>query len=119
MCFKFIPLVFAIVIGYIVFGMSSGCLPDGTKYLPSSNHNPAPFLTDYSPVLGIIASVPAIFFAFNGFQYPASMTSHMKNPKQLPLSMLVGIVIVIIVYVLISLSLILSSGNGGVDGLHG
>jgi amino acid transporter len=116
MCFKFIPLIFAIVIGYVIIG-NTHHLPLDTTIGPKDTHHYAPLLTDYSPVLGIVASVPAIFFALNGFQYPANLTSDMKNPKHLPISMLLGIIIVVVIYVLISLSLILGASNGEVTGL--
>jgi amino acid transporter len=69
-------------------------------------------------VCGIIASIPAIFFAFNGFTYPANLRSDMKDPKKLPLTMTLGLIIVTVIYVGISLSMLISSTTGGVDGLQ-
>jgi amino acid transporter len=70
-----------------------------------------------TPVCGIIASIPAIFFAFNGFTYPANLTSDMKDPKKLPATMTIGLIIVTVIYIGISVSMLISSANGGIDGL--
>jgi amino acid transporter len=43
----------------------------------------------------------------------------MKNPKKLPLTMTLGLIIVTVIYVGISVSMLISSGTGGVDGLNG
>jgi amino acid transporter len=69
-----------------------------------------------SPICGIIASIPAIFFAFNGFTYPANLARDMKEPKKLPLTMTLGLIIVTIIYVGISVSMLISSSNGGMSG---
>jgi amino acid transporter len=68
-------------------------------------------------VCGIFASIPAIFFAFNGFTYPANLTKDMREPKKLPLTMTIGLILVTVIYVGISVSMLISSGDGAVTGL--
>jgi amino acid transporter len=75
-------------------------------------------LSNFSPVLGVIASIPAIMFAFNGFYYPANMTSQMNEPKKLPKIMIIGIILVTIIYILISVSICLCSKSGDIQGLQ-
>jgi hypothetical protein len=41
----------------------------------------------------------------------------MKDPKKLPATMTVGLIIVTIIYIGISVSMLISSANGGIDGL--
>jgi amino acid transporter len=116
MSVKFIPIVFVFIIGFIYVGMGNH-IPNPwspTTVGPTGN---TPLFADLSPICGVIASIPAIFFAFNGFTYPANLTSSMKQPKKLPLTMTIGLIIVTIIYVGISVSMLISSGTGGVDGL--
>jgi amino acid transporter len=117
MSVKFIPIVFAFIIGFVFIGnheVPNPWLPSNTE--PANN---TPLFTNLSPICGIIASIPAIFFAFNGFTYPANLTSDMKEPKKLPLTMTLGLIIVTVIYVGISVSMLISSSTGGVVGLKG
>jgi amino acid transporter len=62
--------------------------------------------------LGVIASIPAIFFAFDGF-YSASASQHrMHEPKRSSQAMALGIAVVAGVYILISVALLLGAQNG-------
>jgi amino acid transporter len=62
-----------------------------------------------------MASIPAIFFAFNGFYSPVSLQSEMKEPKKNSLAMALGIAVVAFLYVAIAVSLMLCSKTGSVD----
>lgn len=121
MSLKFFPIIFAMIIGFVVLGMNHGHLQPGvnpvTPTLPALSKN-VKELSYLSPVLGIVASIPAIFFTFNGFQYPANLVDDMKNPKHLPIGMIVGIIIVVLISLGISCSLIISTGDGTISGLQ-
>jgi amino acid transporter len=66
----------------------------------------------------VIASVPAIFFAFDGF-YSASASQHkMHEPKRASSAMALGIAIVAAVYIMISVALLLGAQGGGFFGLN-
>jgi amino acid transporter len=104
-------LAFAIVIGYVVVGMNNGSVvPPAPK--PSNG------FTGLSPVLGIFASIPSIFFAFDGFYATAGIQSEMKEPKKVSKAMMVGLLIVSTISILISVSLLISSGTGKFGGLE-
>jgi amino acid transporter len=69
-------------------------------------------------VLGVIASIPAIFFAFDGF-YSASASQHkMEQPHRSSSAMALGIAIVAAIYVLISIALLLGAEGGSFFGLN-
>jgi amino acid transporter len=113
MSLKFFPLIFAIIIGYIYLGIQGA--PHPIDVVTSQT----PLLDNLSPICGVIASIPAIFFAFNGFQYPASLTSSMKKPKKIPTVMIIGLIIVTVIYIGISVSIMLCTGDGKISGLEG
>jgi amino acid transporter len=64
----------------------------------------------------VIASVPAIFFAFDGFYSTAGLFEDMNDPKKFSKALSIGIVIIAFVYVLISLGVMVSSDDGTVIG---
>ncbi|CAM9106475.1 APC family permease [Mycoplasma todarodis] len=99
---KFIPLIAAIIIGV---GMAtSHHYSDVRNPLHGSNgftHG------QFNPVL-IIAALPAVLFAYDGFLNVATMQKKVKNgEKQIPKILFIGMLIVIIVNSLISLASIL------------
>jgi amino acid transporter len=66
----------------------------------------------------VIASIPAIFFAFDGF-YSSSASQHkMHEPKRASSAMALGIAVVACVYILISISLLLGANEGSFFGLN-
>jgi amino acid transporter len=67
-----------------------------------------------TPAVGIFLSVPAIFFAFDGFYSTAGIQSEMKEPKKVSLAMSLGLAIVSFLNVMISLSLLLCSKEGSI-----
>jgi amino acid transporter len=84
------------------------------------NETEEPFrFYQYAPaVLGVIASIPAIFFAFDGF-YSASASQHkMLEPKRASSAMALGIAVVAAVYIMISIALLLGANGGSFFGLN-
>ena len=118
---KFIPLVFACIAGFVVVTINHK--PMGQiSLLPNviQTHTTFIMLTRTWGLLGIVGSIPAITFAFDGFYNAAGMRSEMKEPKKIPQTLLIGLLIVSIIYVLIGLSLLIGSGNnnqGKISGL--
>lgn len=121
-CFKFIPLIFAIIIGYIYVGIEGNIYTGGQGtpqgWLPSSSSNSTPLFNDLNIGFGMISTFPAIMFAMNGFQYATSLQHEMKNPKKLTLSMNIGICIVLVIYIALSVSLMICS-DGSIKDLQG
>ena len=56
-------------------------------------------ITAYSPYLGVIASIPAILFAYDGFYAITSLKSDMKEPKKLGSVVALGISLITALYV--------------------
>jgi amino acid transporter len=119
MSVKFIPIIFAFIIGYIYLGTGNAIANPLLPEPPTGPSANTPLFSQLSPAFGVIASIPAIFFAFNGFTFPANLTSDMKEPKKLPLTMTLGLIIVTIIYVGISVSILIASPGGKVEGLQG
>ncbi|AAT27708.1 APC family permease [[Mycoplasma] mobile] len=114
---KFLPLIFAILIGYIIVGFpsTSGIFPSlppsPTEQFPNAlSGNPFNVL---NPGLGLILSIPAIFFAFDGFYVAAGIQSQVKNPKRTSLALGIGLAITSFVYMLITISIIIVSNGFG------
>jgi amino acid transporter len=74
-------------------------------------------LTQYTPLFGVIGSIPAIFFAFDGFYAPSGVYNDLKNKKVFPKALSWGILFTTIIYLLISLGLLFGAKNGTVIGL--
>jgi amino acid transporter len=99
-----------VVLGFVIFGkegMKTPLMPD------NSYENPHLF-TDITPLFGIIASVPAILFAFDGFYTVSSNTLEMKEPTKAPLAMVVGLLILSIIDIAITIAMLLGTKDGSV-----
>lgn len=107
---KFFPLVFAIVIGYIVVGINgeiTPLVPEPTK---------TPLFNQLNPVSGLFVSIPSIFFVFDGFYSTAGLQTEMKEPRKTSIAMIIGLCVVSFIDILISVSLMIS-GKGSLAGL--
>ena len=117
---KFAPLAFAAVIGFVAIGLKQGTVENGgAQWLPDtwtakSGRN---FLSSMFPGLGIVASIPAILFEFDGFYSAASIQSEMQHPSKTGKALAIGLLIVAIVDVVIAISLCLCSINGKLSGI--
>ncbi len=107
---KFIPLIVAMVIGFVIFGLNNSQLP------PSINtdvtKHPEWTLFGISPAFGLFTSLSAVFFAYDGFYVACGINTQMKNPKQVPLALVIGLSLVTVIYLLIAVSCIVGSGSG-------
>jgi amino acid transporter len=109
---KFFPVLIVIVLGFLIFGTNHGTLPTPEPKPEGTN-----LFTDLTPLFGVIASVPAILFAFDGFYTVSSNTLEMKEPKKAPLAMVVGLLILSVIDVLITLGMLLGTQDGSVSSL--
>ena len=91
---KFIPL--ALVAAFALYATSQS----GVMTTVTTSQRQATSLTAYSPYLGIIASIPAILFAYDGFYSVTSLKSDMKNPKKLGPVVAISISLITAAYVL-------------------
>lgn len=113
---KFLPLVATIIIG-LIFASTKGNnlitnpgipdIPDISTpeedWIPDPNAKSSPI--DFS---GILASLPAILFAFDSFLSVGSLSKEMKNgEKKIPLVIVIGMIFCSTIYLLITISQIL------------
>ncbi len=97
---KFVPLLVVGISG-IIFGIQN---PSYDLIInPQGSFN----------INGVFASIPAILYAFDAFLCVGNFASEMKQPKRdVPLTLVIGMVLCAVAYLLISVSQILSAqGN--------
>ncbi|GAA5414414.1 APC family permease [Ureaplasma ceti] len=117
---KFVPLAFALLIGFIIIGLSHGQLPteNNIGYIPydtTSTAQTQPSFFMFSPVLGVFMALSAIFFAYDGFYVASGMGDKLKEPKKIPWILLTGLLIVTAIYLAISLGITLGAPGGKWD----
>lgn len=101
---KFIPLTMVVLAGVIYSGVN------GTSGLFAKLSDPTQHPVTF---VGILTSIPPILFAFDSFVSVGNLSLDMKNPKRnVPLSIIIGMIIVTIFYMLVTIAQILvASGN--------
>ena len=114
---KFIPLIVAVIIGFVIFGLNNGSFPDGSNINninPDKNPTTHPEWTLFgiSPAFGLFSSLSAVFFAYDGFYVACGINSQMKEPKKVPLALVIGLSLVTVIYLLIAVSCMLGSPDG-------
>jgi len=101
---KFIPIIAVILLG-IIFGVLNA--NGGLWNQPSTKDN------QFS-ITGVIGSIPAILFAFEGYTIIGSISGEMKDSERnVPLSMVIAMVIVSILNLAITIGCI-TAGTGNV-----
>ncbi len=116
---RFIPIAFCIVAGIALAATNNGWTTGGTTHIwpetwqTSGNVR----LAQMFPLLGIVGSVPAIIFSYDGFYSTAGIQSEMEEPKKTPAALVIGLVIVSIINLLVAISLLFGATNGKVNGL--
>ncbi|WP_255565866.1 APC family permease [Mycoplasma sp. E35C] len=133
-CVKFLPLLFAAVLGFVILGVNNGQVAD-EKYKAifnpnvnlteiANNENPdVNFakilnLNALSPGFGLFIAMGAIFFAFDGFYVTAGIQTEMKEPKKTPWAILFGMIFVTVIYLVIAISMSLGAEGGKPSGFQ-
>ncbi|NQZ29118.1 MAG: amino acid permease [Mycoplasmatales bacterium] len=96
---KFIPLVFAFVIGIV---------------LPMTNNAGGEnmFLANKFTFQGLIVALPAVLFAYDAFMAVTTLTNKVKDgERKVPTIVLIGMISIIILYTLIAISSILHNSG--------
>ena len=120
---KFLPLIFAAVLGFVIFFMNGAKIasPDfNWGFVASPNTTPSEIysFSSMTPGFGMFIAVAAIFFAYDGFYVAAGIQSEMKEPKKTPLAILFGLIIVTLIYLVIAVSMSLGSEDGSPFGFQ-
>lgn len=115
---KFIPVVFAILIGFILLIANKNIGNHLPSWLPQYDWNTGQhqLLTRSVPWIGLVGSLPSIIFSFDGFYSAAGIQTEMKHPEKTGLALVTGLIIVSVIDVLITISLLLCS-DGRVVGI--
>lgn len=121
MTVKFFPLIFAAVIGFVIFGMNNGQFVGdyAVGFVPSNVDNEVSRYTfnTFSPGFGMFIASISIFYAFDGFYVAAGIKSELKEPKKTPSIILVGLIVTTIIYLVVAVSMSLGSNGGNPQGL--
>ncbi len=80
---KFIPIAVAMFIGYVVIASGSeetraAVTQTATVGFESFN------LTRFIPFFGVMGSMAAIFFAYDGFYFATAVTQNLRKPNHAP-----------------------------------
>ena len=117
MYIKFVPLLFAFLIGFIILGINGGLPQENHWWVETVNTttqaNPTPnTLVGFSPAIGVFMSLASVFFAFDGFYVAAGIQSQLKEPKKISSILLFGLLIVTAIYLSIALSMTFGAAGG-------
>lgn len=108
---KFLPLVFATILGFVIVGINGKISTD--SYGVGFDPTPVDFsFSQLSPGFGMFIAIGGIFFAYDGFYVTAGIQTEMKKPNKTPFAILFGLIIVTIIYLTIALSMSLGAENG-------
>lgn len=119
---NFVPIVAAIVVGIILlskYGAQNAPLSETRWVAVYNQKGQAEFtLWTSSPLVGMFGALAAIFFAFDGFYFPAGIQSEMKQPKKISRAIVVGLLIITTVYVTVSTVMTFATSGGKFEGYN-
>lgn len=109
---KFVPIIILPIFAYIFAASKEPALEE----ISNPTLEKDGFLA-LSKGWGIIASIPAILFTFDGFFTVASIKSNLKNKKHLPSIILLGLIVITSFYLYISIAFSIPNNNGTATGI--
>jgi amino acid transporter len=114
---EFIPLFFACVSGFIVLG-TRGMYENAHWFTPNDNgESPIKSFAHMSLICGVLNSIPAVFFSFDGFYSAAGLQTEMREPRKMPKALTIGVTVVAIFEIFVSTSLLIGCQDGSFFGL--
>ena len=119
---KFVPLLFAAIIGFVCIGMDQSSI--GSKGYPDwlpekwGKQEGRQLLGSITPTLGLISSIPAILFAYDGFYSAAGIQSEMQHPEKTGTALSIGLLVVSAANIVVSISLCLCSTDGKLGSIN-
>ncbi|WP_051350839.1 APC family permease [[Acholeplasma] multilocale] len=102
--FKFIPLLIALVAGFVLAGTHDGAMWVDDQGWSTSSFDVGLFFRGFGGIL----------FSFDGFIYIANAQKTAKHKQVVPKALLAGMVFVAVFYVLMAISLFLGSPDGSI-----
>ncbi|MGL4343464.1 MAG: APC family permease [Metamycoplasmataceae bacterium] len=109
---KFIPILVLPIFAYIFAGENSN---SASPILPPTIEENG--LIAVSKGIGIIASIPAILFAFDGFFTITTIRSNLKKKDNMSWIIFFGLLIIIFVYLYLSIAFSLPPNDGSSGGI--
>jgi amino acid transporter len=116
---EFIPLLFACASGFIVLACNG--LYDGASWFKPVHEGDESTVDSFahmSLVCGVLNSIPAVFFSFDGFYSAAGLQTEMHAPRKMPKALTIGVSIVALFEIFVSTSLLIGSKDGSLFGLN-
>lgn len=104
---KFIPLIFAAIIGFVYLGVGKATIHWGPTYSYKNTND----ICTMIPYLAPLFSLPAIFFSYDGFYFACGVNDKMKDKNKLGLALVVGVLSITLIYCIISTSLVFMGGS--------
>ena len=112
---QILPILFVVIYGIYVLSTEGGnifqILPNET---PSDNIVVSNPLLANSPYIGLLSSIPSIYFVYDGFYKVANMHSDMKEPHKIKYVILFGMIALVLINIIMSIFLI-AAFNGNLN----
>ncbi|WP_051636001.1 APC family permease [Mesoplasma photuris] len=116
--FKFIPLLIALVAGFVIGAMNiedgvfgngnvGGATGEGDHPWSTSDFDGGLFLRGFGGIL----------FSFDGFIYIANYQKTAKHKEVVPKALLIGMIFVAVLYILMAISLFMGSEDGSIQNM--
>jgi amino acid transporter len=86
-------------------------------YDGGGGQSPIKSFAQMSLVCGVLSSIPAVFFSFDGFYSAAGLQTEMRDPHKMPKALTVGVTIVACLEIVVSTSLLIGCQDGSLFGL--
>jgi amino acid transporter len=87
-------------------------------FTPDKDGNtPIKSFAQMSLICGVLNSIPAVFFSFDGFYSAAGLQTEMREPRKMPKALVVGVTIVAVFEIFVSTSLLIGCEDGSLFGL--
>ncbi len=110
---QILPILFVLIYGiYVLATEGLGIFQVYPDEVPNDNIvNSNPLLAN-SPYIGLLASIPSIYFVYDGFYKVANMHSDMKEPHKIKYVILFGMIALVLINIIMSFFLIAAfNGN--------
>lgn len=110
---KFIPIAMVVLLG-IIFGVLYSKCGIWTGHVFDASHGKVDYENNPINAMGVISSVPAILFSYEGYLAIGNVAGDMEKPeKNVPLAVIIGVIMISVLYLAITIGC-MTSGTGNV-----